>query len=251
MSVTQISKVILKREVVSYLTMFRYYLVGVMTFVVCYYLTFFYQNKLFYEIGKSESHLYFQYLPWLIFIFVLLIVIKQIFDEWSDGRMLFLFSLPINEQDMVLGRYLAASIAALLMVVASSPVIVIISMMGDLDWGVVVVGHIGIVLVTLNIVAMGVFFSSISNKFFTCVLSFITIGVVLLVSGHSELLEQVSKVIPGYFVEILGSLGMITRYEFMSKGVIRLGDLLYFVITTLGWLLGAVIIFNRRRVIPK
>ena len=83
----------------------------------------------------------------LIFSFVIPAVTMRLFsEELNVGSYELLLTMPVTFLDVILGKFMAciAFIAAMLLPTAAFPVLV--SVMGDLDWGPVVGGYLGALL---------------------------------------------------------------------------------------------------------
>ena len=73
-------------------------------------------------------------------------------------------SMPVTFVDVVLGKFLAAVVFAAAMLIPTSAFPITVSFLGDLDWGPVVAGYIGAIMLAAAFSAIGLFASSLTRN---------------------------------------------------------------------------------------
>src|SRR5512137_535877 len=102
----------------------------------------------------------FSLLP-LIFPFVIPAVTMRLFaEELHIGSYEMLLTLPLRLIDVIVGKFLACVAFVTVMLVPTLSYALWISFMGDLDWGPVIGGYLGAVLLGSAYSAVGIFAST-------------------------------------------------------------------------------------------
>jgi len=106
----------------------------------------------------------FQWMPILMIFLVAALTMRQWSEEQKMGTLEVLLTLPVSLAKLVAGKFFAvlALVAAALFLTAGLPVSV--AMLGALDWGPVIGGYLGALLMAAAYIAMGLFVSSRSAE---------------------------------------------------------------------------------------
>ena len=84
---------------------------------------------------------------WMALFFLLLIpalTMRSFAEEKRTGTIEMLATLPISEEQLVIGKFMAALVVVGLALVLSLTYPISLSQLGDLDWGVVIGGYLGL-----------------------------------------------------------------------------------------------------------
>lgn len=212
---------ILRRELKTYFTTpVAYIIMTVFLLItgVMFFLTFFYQ-------GEAEMREYFRQLP-IIFIFIIPAITMRLFsEEKRSGSFEMLMTMPIKTRDIVVGKFLAAVSLIAIMLAPTLIYAVSIALIDSLDWGQVLSGYLGAILLAGAFSAIGLLISSFTEN--QIVSYFLTFVVVLFM----VLLEFLVQFIPSSVAWLSSFLHYIgTNYHFfnMIKGIVDMRDLVYF-----------------------
>ncbi|MBI9082353.1 MAG: ABC transporter permease subunit [Desulfobacterales bacterium] len=181
---------------------------------------FFFSTFFLYD--EASLRHFFNLLP-VIFSFVIPAVTMRLFsEELNVGSYETLLTLPVTYRDIVLGKFLAASgfVAAMLVPTLLYPATV--ATLGQLDWGPVIGGYIGTLLLGSAYVAVGLFASSLTRN---QIISFI-VGMAICFS--LTLIDKMLFFFPRFLLGTIGYLGASTHFQNIAKGVIDSRDVLYF-----------------------
>lgn len=176
----------------------------------------------FFLFNQAELRNFFTLLPFT-FSFVIPAVTMRLFsEEMSVGSYETLLTLPVTENDIILGKFLAAVafVAALLLPTLSYPIF--ISFLGDLDWGPVIGGYIGALLLGGGYCAIGLFASSLTRN---QIIAFI-IGMVICFT--LTLIDQMLFFIPQKLLSFIAYIGAGYHFQNIAKGIVDTRDVLYF-----------------------
>jgi ABC-2 type transport system permease protein len=141
----------------------------------------------------------------VVFVMVLLaplLTMRLVSQEKQQGTIELLLTTPVRDVELILGKYLAAllmlmtllattliSLAILLLTAVDKQQFLFLKL-GQLDWGPVLVGYFGNVLVLGGFMAVGLFASTLTqNQIIAAVFSIVFLLVLLIVSSTSSLFQ--------------------------------------------------------------
>jgi ABC-2 type transport system permease protein len=177
----------------------------------------------FFLFNQASLRNFFALLP-VIFSFVVPAITMRLFaEEFHIGSYETLLTLPVTFKDVVLGKFLAgtAFLAAMLIPTLSYPITV--ALLGKLDWGPVLGGYIGALLLGAAFCAIGLWASSLTRNQITAFI----IGTALCFT--LTLLDKILFFLPESIISGLQYLGADFHFENISKGILDSRDILYFV----------------------
>ncbi len=118
----------------------------------------------FFLINQANLRTFFSMLP-LIFPFVIPAVTMRLFaEELHIGSFEMLLTLPVRLSDVIVGKFLACVVFVALMMLPTLSYAIWASFMGDLDWGPVMGGYLGAVLLGSAYSAIGIFASATTRN---------------------------------------------------------------------------------------
>ncbi len=176
----------------------------------------------FFLYNQAEMRNFFNLLP-ITFAFVIPAVTMRLFsEEFNVGSYEILLTLPVSFKDIIFGKFLAGLLfmAAALLPTLSYPVCV--SILGELDWGPVIGGYMGAILLAAAYAAIGLFSSSLTRN---QIIAFI-VGTVLCFS--LTLIDSMLFFFPAPLLGVISYLGASAHFDNIAKGVIDSRDILYF-----------------------
>ena len=176
----------------------------------------------FFLLDQANLRNFFSMLP-VIFAFVVPAVTMRLFsEELNVGSYETLLTLPVRCSDIVLGKFLAAVAFVGAMLVPTLAYPFTVSMLGQLDWGPVVGGYIGAILLAGAYAAIGLFASSLTRN---QIIAFIT-GMAICFT--LTLMERMLFFLPENLLGVLSYIGTNPHFQNVSKGVIDTRDIIYF-----------------------
>jgi ABC-2 type transport system permease protein len=187
----------------------------------------------FFLFNQANVRNFFALLP-IIFSFVVPAITMRLFsEELNVGSYEILLTMPVTFWDVVLGKFLAgvAFVSAMLIPTLAYPITV--SFLGNLDWGPVVGGYIGAVLLGAAFSAIGLFASSLTRNQITAFI----IGMAICFS--LTLIDKMLFFLPSSLLGFLEYLGADFHFQNISKGIIDSRDILYFLSVSFVGLYGA------------
>ncbi len=178
----------------------------------------------FFARGIADIRPLFSWIPILMIFLIAALTMRQWSEEQRSGTLELLLSLPTSHTQLVLGKFLAVMSMVGIALLLTLPFPIMVSLLGNLDWGPVFGGYLASILIAAAYASIGLFISSrTDNQIVALILTVITGGVFYLVGS-----TFFTSFFPGSIVEILRAIGTGSRFESIQRGVIDLRDLIYY-----------------------
>ena len=201
----------------------------------------------FYERGQADLAPFFSFHPWLYLFLVPAISMRLWSEERKSGTIELLLTLPLTRMQAVLGKFLAAWLFTGLALVLSFPLWITVNFLGAPDNGVIVASYLGSWLMAGSFLAIGSCMSALNRN---QVIAFITTAVVcflFILSGFPLVLDALSGWAPQLLIDAIASMSFLTHFTAVSKGVIGLRDLLFFVSLIVVWLAATAVVIELKQ----
>ncbi|HSX90507.1 MAG TPA: ABC transporter permease subunit [Pseudomonas sp.] len=237
--------VIFKRELASYFATPLAYVFIVIFLVLSGVFTFYLGG--FFESGQANLAPFFNFHPWLYLFLVPAIAMRLWAEERKSGTIELLMTLPITRFDAVTGKFLAAWAFAGLALLLTFPMVITVNYLGEPDNGAIVTGYIGSWLLAGAYLAIGSCMSALAKNQVIAFILAVSVCFLFIVSGFPMVLDGFSGWAPQWLVDAVASLSFLTRFEAISKGVIDLRDLLYFITLIAAWLAATAVVIDLKK----
>ena len=209
---------ILKKEIKDYfVSPIAYIVISIFLIITGW---FFFSTFFLYDQANMRG--FFSLLP-IIFSFVIPAISMRLFSEELDiGSYEILLTMPVTFKDIIIGKFAAgfAMTAAMLLPTIAYPIS--ISFIGELDWGPVIGGYIGAMLLGGTFSALGVFASSLTHN---QIVAFI-LGAAICFT--LTLIDKMLFFFPESILNVVQYIGADFHFRNIAKGIIDSRDILYF-----------------------
>jgi gliding-associated putative ABC transporter substrate-binding component GldG len=224
---------IARRELsVAFTSPLAYIVLGVFL-LVCGIKFFFFPGVFFF--GRASYRTFFDWMPAFLTVLSPALTMRMLAEEKKSGTLELLMTLPVRDHEIAIGKWLAGTAIigiglafSIINAVALAP----LAVPGQsFDWGPVVGGYIGSLLLASALVALGVLFSAQTKN---QVIAFILATVL----GALNLMLSFAIIIfPPALGEPLQYLSAFYHFESLGRGVIDWRDVLFFASITAGLLI--------------
>jgi ABC-2 type transport system permease protein len=209
---------------------FRSYFNGPVAYIVICIVTLtlgFFFWKTFFLFGRASAREMFRWLS-LILVFALpALTMGLLAEEKRTGTIELLITMPVTEARVIVGKFVGVLGLYAVLLVLTVPYPVSISTLGNLDWGPVWSGYLGLFLQGSAILAIGLMASSWTANQLIALFVALTLSVALWV------LDKVLALLPTRAASALEWLSFDYHFQSMARGVIDLRDVLFFFSMTL------------------
>jgi ABC-2 type transport system permease protein len=148
-------------------------------------------------------------------------------EEQKSGTMELLLTYPVNDSEAILGKYAGCMCIFFIMLVLSTPCVVLIEFFGDPEWGVIIAGYIGLLFMGSAFISLGIFMSSLTeNQVVAAVLTFACLLIFFLVSYSAGFAGATMGVVLEY-------ISFNYHIRNFIKGVIDTSDVIYYLLFTM------------------
>ncbi|MEE4361417.1 MAG: Gldg family protein [Pseudomonadales bacterium] len=166
----------------------------------------------------------FDWLPLLLIFLVGALTMRAWSEERRAGTLESLLTAPVKPLSLVLGKFLAALALVGLALLLTLPLPVTVAALGPLDWGPVFGGYVATLFLAAAYIAIGLYMSGrTDNPIVALILTTVVCGAFYLI-GTETLTNLFGNRVGG----ILALLGTGTRFESITRGVLDLRDLYYY-----------------------
>lgn len=236
---------IYKRELGNYFSTPVAYVFIVIFLMLCGVFTF-YLGGLF-ERGQADLQPFFGYLPWLYLFLIPALSMRLWAEERRSGSIELLMTLPISITQAVLGKFFAAWLFTGIALALTFPLWLTVNYLGNPDNLVILSGYIGAFLMAGAYLAIGACISATTKNQVIAFVIAVVISFLFILTGFPLVLDFFKGWAPQIIVNAVSSLSFLTHFSSITKGVIDLRDIIYFVSFIACWLTANVIVIEMKK----
>jgi len=194
--------------------------------VVCLF-TFFWVEA-FFARNIADVRPLFEWMPLLLIFLSAALTMRSWSEERRSGTLEHVLTLPVPLWQFVVGKFLACVAVLVIALVITLPLPFTVASIANLDWGPVLAAYLATLLLGCAYLAVGLFVSSRTDNAIVSLIGSVAVCGLLYLAG-SELL---TGFFGGAVAETLRLLGSGARFESITRGVLDLRDLYYYVAVT-------------------
>ncbi|MBF8299387.1 MAG: hypothetical protein HW397_436 [Dehalococcoidia bacterium] len=170
-----------------------------------------------------------------------ILTMRLLAEETKMGTIELLLTAPINDYEVVLGKFLAGLVSILMLLVMTLYYPLLLMVVANPDIGPMAAGYLGAALLGALFVAVGLFASSLTNNQIVAVMIGLVIFFLFWFIGDAALLLR------GNTAAILEFISVRTHYDTLAKGIIDTKGVIYFLALTAVFIFFAVRSLETRR----
>jgi len=236
---------IIRREIFAYFATPLAYVFLVIFLVMTAVFTFYLGS--FYERGIADLGPFFRFHPWLYLFLVPAISMRLWAEERKSGTIELLLTLPLTLWQVVIGKFLAAWLFLGLALALTVPIWLTVNYLGDPDNGVILAAYTGSWLMAGGFLAIGSCMSAVTRSQVVAFILSVVLCFAFLLSGLPMVMNLFSGWAPQLVMDGIASLSFLAHFADISKGVIDLRDLLYFLLVISFWLMLNTIVLEMKK----
>jgi ABC-2 type transport system permease protein len=182
----------------------------------------------FFLVGHADMRGFFGSLPLLLTFFIPAISMRLWAEDRRQGTFELLMTLPMQPYEVMLGKYLAAFAFFALALAGSLPIPIMLNALGNPDNGTLVSGYLGALLMGGLYLSVGIFTSGLMRDQISAFILGVMACLIMWLLGQTFVAAVLDGWVDGLGRLLQQYLGMTSHYEPMLRGVVALGDLVYF-----------------------
>lgn len=174
-------------------------------------------------VKQASLQSFFSIAYWTLFFFIPALTMRLFAEENRSGTIELLLTKPVNDWQVVIGKFLSTFILILIALALTLPYYITVANLGPIDHGAVWSGYLGLILISAAYISIGIFTSSVSNNQIVSYLLALFIGIFFQI-----IFSMLSSNFSGFLGEMLSYLSVSTHFDSISRGVIDSKDLIFF-----------------------
>ena len=183
----------------------------------------FFQN--YFVVGQADMRSYFGFVPWIFLFLVPAITMRLWAEEKKLGTIELVLTMPIRDEYIVLGKYLASLIFLIFTLALSIMIPVVVTWSGPADLGVIIASYIGTVLLGGAYIALGIWLSAFTDNQIIAFILAIVASFMFFIIGQVFVLQSV----PGFLAPVMQFVGLGSHFDSISRGVLDTRDILFYI----------------------
>ena len=223
---------IFKKEINSFLSSITAYIVVSVFLIAIGLFMWVFPDTSVLNYGFADMDTLFSFGPFVLMFLVPAITMRMFAEEKKSGTMELLLTQPLTDYQIIFGKFLAGF--SLVFFSVAPTVIYYFSIYnlgnppGNIDTAGIVGSYLGLLLLGMIFTSIGLLASSLNDN---QVVSFLT-AIFLCFIFFSGFDYMAALAIWGRLASLIEKMGILYHYRFLSKGLIDLGNVVYFISIT-------------------
>lgn len=193
------------------------------TFAAVTLFTFFW-GEAFFSRNIADVRPLFEWMPLLLVFLASTLTMRLWSEERRTGTLEHVLTQPVPLWHFVVGKFLGCLALLAIALVITLPLPITVAILGDLDWGPVIAGYMATLLLGAAYLSIGLFVSSRSDNQIVSLISAVALCGVFYLLGSKAITDFVGTN-TGEWLRLLGT---GSRFESITRGVIDVRDLYYY-----------------------
>ncbi len=187
------------------------------------------------------------FLPWILLLLVPAVTMRALAEDVRSGTLEVVLAQPISQLELLLGKYLGQVLFLWLALAITLTIPLGLALGTAPQLGIMVAQYVGAALLILALAGIGVWASSVTRNQVTAFILAVTVTFVLILVGLDPLIVG----LPAQLGAIAASLGVLSHFSSIARGVIDLRDAVYFVSLAVLFLVLGYFALLSRKVTPQ
>ena len=201
----------------------------------------------FYSRGQADLLPFFNFHPWLYLFFMPAVAMGLWSQERQLGTIELLLTLPVTLWQAVLGKFLAAWLFAGLALILTFPLWLTVNYLGNPDNGVILTSYLGSWLMAGAYIAVGSCMSALSRNQIVAFILSVLVCFLMMLSGFPLVLDFFRPWAGDATLDLIAGLSFLSHFDALSRGVLDIRDIGYFLLVMVLWLLAAAQILHVKK----
>ncbi|MDO6446242.1 Gldg family protein [Colwellia sp. 1_MG-2023] len=192
----------------------------------------FFWGESFFSRNIADVRPMFEWMPLLLIFLCSTLTMKLWSEERRSGTIEYVHTQSVPLWHFVIGKFLGCLTLLSIALLMTLPLPITVSLLGELDWGPVFSGYLAVLLLGSAYIAIGLAVSARNDNQIVSLITACSIGGLFYFIGSSAFTDFFGH----QSAEFFRQLGTGSRFEDITRGVIDLRDLYYYIALTLVFL---------------
>jgi ABC-2 type transport system permease protein len=201
----------------------------------------------FFEAGQADLQAFFRFHPWLYLLLVPAVSMPLWAEERKTGTLELMLTQPVAVWQAVLGKFAAAWTFLALALSLSFPIWLTVNWLGSPDNGVILASYLGSLLMAGAFLAVGSCLSATTRSQVVAFILTVMACLLLLLAGFPLALDPLRGVLSQPAIDAVSGLSFLTHFRAITRGVLDLRDVCYFLLAITAWLGATVLVIHIRK----
>ena len=184
----------------------------------------FFWGEAFFARNIADVRPLFTWMPILLIFLSSAITMRMWSEERRTGTLEYVLTQPVPLWRFVVGKFQACVVLLLLALLITLPLPITVAFLGELDWGPVLAGYLATLLLGAAYISVGLFVSARSDNSIVSLIGSVALCGALYILGS----VIVTGFVGNFAGELLRALASGARFEAITRGVIDVRDLVYY-----------------------
>lgn len=225
------SLAIFKREFLSYFNSPVLYVIVVIFLLASQGFAFFFGRFLDTD-NASLTQAFFFWHPWIYVVLAPAVGMRLWSEEHRLGTIELLMTMPLSPWSAIVGKFLAAALVWLIGLALTFPIVMTVNFLGDPDPGPIITGYLASYLYALGCLAVTSAASAYTRSQVVCFILSVALCLVFTLIGYPGIIDVAVRAMPSsmeWVVRFISYLSFMDHFFEMSKGILVIRDVVYFV----------------------
>ncbi len=201
----------------------------------------------FFERGQADLAPFFDFHPWLYLFLVPAVGMRLWAEERRSGSIELLLTLPVRLGTVVIAKFLAAWSVIGVALALTFPIWITVNYLGSPDNGAILAAYLGSLAMAGAFLAIASCLSAVTRSQVIAFILAVATCFLLLLAGLPLVLDAFRGWAAPALVDAVASLGILTHYQAISKGVLDGRDVAFFMLTIAAWLYATTLVLDMKK----
>ena len=182
----------------------------------------------FFEREQADLVAFFSFHPWLYLVFAPALGMRLWAEERKTGTIQTLLTLPVSTCSAVCGKLLASWIFAGCAIALTFPIWITVNYLGNPDNGVICASYLGSFLMIGSFLAVSSCMSALTQNQVVAFVLGVVVNMFLIFGDFVLVKNLLSAYLPEVLIATIVQLSYLTHFNEMTRGVISLSNVVFF-----------------------
>lgn len=182
----------------------------------------------FFRSNQASLESFFLFHPWLYLILIPAVGMRLWAEERRARTIELLLTFPVTTTTAVVGKFLAAWAFIAVALALTFPMVITVHYLGEADNGPILAGYLGSLLMAGAYLAITSTTSALTKNQVISFIVSVVICLILVLLGWGVLNTLLNAIFPVWLTDLIAQFSFTTHFNALRRGVVDLGDLIYF-----------------------